>query len=192
MPDTIIVFMAVTRLHILNMFILAGAGLIILLLSLLTANNFSMRSAGVADQQWKFYVGRDILPDNILYPVLMVRDRVVHDSTTPADQVALKLKYAEERYKTSQALLKDQSVPLAISTLSKYQKYVISAGYQSLSFENLNKDQLQVSLEAAQSSLERTEGLASDYPQHDFTTIDQLRSDTKILVSKLEEQIAKF
>ncbi|MDQ5951234.1 MAG: hypothetical protein QG639_511, partial [Patescibacteria group bacterium] len=151
-----------------------------------------LRSAGVEDQQWKFYLGRDILPDNILYPVLMVRDRVVHDSTIPADQVALKLQYAEERYKTSQALLENQSVPLAISTLTKYQKYVISAGYQALSFEDLNKDQLQVSLEAAQASLERTEGLASENPQHDFSTIDQLRSDTKILVSKLEEQLSKF
>lgn len=191
-PGTIIFFMAVTRLHILNMVILAGAGVVILLLSLLTANTLTMRGAGLGPQQWKFYLGRDILPDNILYPLLMIRDRVVLDNTQPSEQVALKLAYAEERYATSQALLKNEDVQLAISTVTKYQKYVIGAGYQALELENMDKSDIETALQAAQVSLERTEGLASQYPAHDFATIEQLRSDTKVLVSKLEERITKY
>lgn len=184
--------MAVTRLHIVNMVLLAGAGFIILLLSLLTANSLTTKSAGFSTQQWKFYLGRDILPDNILYPILMIRDRLVHENTSPAEQVDLKLQYAEERYITSQSLLKYEELPLSISTLTKYQKYVISAGYQAINLDKPDKKQLETALIAAYTSLERTEGLSKEYPDYDLNIIHQLRDDTRILITQLEEKVAKM
>jgi hypothetical protein len=49
--------MVVTRIHILNMVLLAIAGVVILLLSLLTANNLKMNGTEVSTEQWKFLSG---------------------------------------------------------------------------------------------------------------------------------------
>lgn len=171
---------------------MALAGVVILALSLLTANNLTMRGSGVPGQQWKFYLGREILPDNILYPLLMIRDRLVLDYSSPSDQVTLKLAYAEERFATAQRLLEHDEGSLAVSTITKYQKYVISAGYQVLELEAPEKNQLEAALSAAYRSLERTEGLSKLYPEYDLNSINQLRDDTRIVITKLEEQLAKL
>jgi hypothetical protein len=183
--------MAVTRIHILNMILLTAGGLVILLLSLLTANNLQMSGGPTTGEQWKLYFGRDILPDNILYPLLMIRDRARLDSLSPDQQVALKLEYAQERYKTSEALAQQKQILLAISTLTKSQKYVISAGYQALEL-GFNKDQLQHVRNAVQDSTNRLDTFSKDHPSYDLSIIIQLKEETRVLMLQLDEKLAKL
>jgi hypothetical protein len=174
------------------MVLLAIAGVVILLLSLLTANNLKMNGTEVSTEQWKFYLGRDILPDNILYPLLMIRDRVRLDSAAPREQVALKLEYAEERYKTAEELLRRDRGLLAVSTLTKSQKYIISAGYQSLEVAELSKDDIQKVRNAVDHSLFRIDSFSKENPEHNQSIITQLREETRILLLQLDERLSKL
>lgn len=183
--------MAVTRLHILNMVMLAIAGLVILLLSLLTANTLTMNGGSVPTQQWKFYLGRDILPDNILYPVLMIRDKVKLDSALPEEQVVLKLQYAEERFHTVEELLKRDQGIRAVSTLTKSQKYIISAGYQALELE-FTEDELQQVRNAVDHSMYRLDTFLNENPEHNQPITTQLREETRILLLQIDERLGKM
>lgn len=184
--------MAVTRLHIFNMIVLAFLGVFILGLSLVTANNLSTSGSEVPIEGWKFYFGRDILPDNVMYPVLMIKDRVIHDRAEPLEQVRLKLLYAENRYSTGLKLLENDQTVLAISTLTKSQKYIISAGYQVLGFETVNKEQLQEVRNAADQSLVRIDEFSKNHSGYDLGSIHQLREDTRIVLDKIDERLYKM
>lgn len=184
--------MAVTRIHILNMIFLAVLGVVILLLSLMTANSLTTTNDKLPIEGWKFYLGREILPDNILYPLLMVKDRLQHDQAEPIDQVTLKLEYAEKRYQTSQELVARDQFPLAISTLTKSQKYMISAGYQILSLEQINQDQLQSIRDALDHSIYRIDAFSANYPGQDLGALNQLREDSRVLLSKIDEHLTKM
>lgn len=184
--------MAVTRLHIINMLVLFIAGLFILGLSLVTANSLSTMGSGVPFKAWKFYVGREILPDNVLYPFMMIRDRIRLDDVSPEEQVDLKLQYAEKRYGTVQELVNHQEISLAISTMTRYQKYVLSAGDQALSFESAPKEQVMRIKQAAESSLARTDEFVTNHPEYEMNAIAQLRDDTKVLLGKIDERLSKI
>lgn len=68
-----------------------------------------------------------ILPDHPLYIIGMISDRVDLWLATPEERFALKLEYADTRLTTSQHLLQRKRRGMALTTLTKAEKYIISA-----------------------------------------------------------------
>lgn len=102
---------------------------IVLLVSLFTSNRMQTGQSARLPAT-RMYLSEQILPDNALYLPLMVRDRVRLVTTAKEEQVFLKLEYAEARYQSAVALVDKGQEQLAITTMTKSQKYLLQAVYQ--------------------------------------------------------------
>lgn len=68
-----------------------------------------------------------ILPDHPLYVFGMIADRLDLMLATPEQQFMLKLKYADTRLATAQALIARKRFNMALSSATKAEKYIFSA-----------------------------------------------------------------
>lgn len=72
-------------------------------------------------------VSPPILPDHPLYIIGMVSDRLELMVASPTKRFELRLQYANTRLSTAHALLDRGRLALALSTITKAEKYVIAA-----------------------------------------------------------------
>lgn len=69
-----------------------------------------------------------ILPDNLLYPLKMIRDRILLFLTTdPLKKAELYLLFADKRVGAAKALIEGNKLDLGITTLTKAEKYLEKA-----------------------------------------------------------------
>lgn len=80
-----------------------------------------------------FYLSRTILPDHVLYPVLMMFDRGLLFVSRGEPELYLRIRLAQDRMLRAQKLLEKGDEVLALSTLTKSQKYLLLAGQHYLS-----------------------------------------------------------
>lgn len=81
------------------------------------------------EQEW--YWGSDVLPDHPFYSVLMMRDKISLWMTPQAEQPQKRISYANVRFNTAMQLAQKGNIPLAVSTLSKSQQYILDAAVQA-------------------------------------------------------------
>lgn len=101
------------------------SALFILVLSVLSS--VLSLSSNPSILQRTLYTDEQILPDHVSYPVLMVLDRVRLEIATPIERVYLQTEYANRRLIYAQALLEKGNADLAVTTLTKGQKYLLYA-----------------------------------------------------------------
>lgn len=80
-----------------------------------------------ADESPTLYSVDHILPDNSLYPVLMVIDRIRLMTADDTEYPELYVQYSFDRLESATALLSKGKTDLAVTTLTKSQKYVLQA-----------------------------------------------------------------
>jgi hypothetical protein len=95
----------------------------------------------------QFYWDSEILPDHILYPVLMVADRVQLSLAEPEDKVYLQVLFAYQRLESSRQLLEKGEEALALSTLTKSQKYLLGAAHGVLELTAVDSERDEMELE---------------------------------------------
>jgi hypothetical protein len=84
----------------------------------------------------KFYLNSKILPDHLFYPFLMLVDRGLIALTSGESEVFLRIRLAQDRMIAAQKLLEKGEESLALSTLTKSQKYLILAAQEFMLLEN--------------------------------------------------------
>lgn len=105
-------------------------------ISLFAGNAQVWSTNGAYDTSRKqLYWSNDILPDHVAYPVLRVADRAKLEIADPVDRIYLQLEFARHRFEASQALLDKGNDTLALTTLTKSQKYLLQAGQAALADE---------------------------------------------------------
>lgn len=181
--------MVITRIHIVSMVLLAVMGVVVLAFSLMAANRLNTIGFYPLSGGWRVYFSDTILPDHLAYPVLRVRDRMLLETSEPMQQVDLKLRFAEHRYGVAEHLLEKNQDELAITTLSKSQKYVISAGYQILEMESLPVEQASKVRAALDHSIYRLDQFSKDYDGLNHEIFSQLHDDSMILLQRLDEKL---
>src|SRR5690554_2706228 len=95
-----------------------GLSLISSAMSVHSANGMNSRSLYIDDQ---------ILPDHISYPVLMAIDRLRLETASEIEQVYLQTEYANRRLAYATELFDRDQDELAVTTLTKAQKYLLHA-----------------------------------------------------------------
>ena len=111
-----------------------GAASAILALSL-TSNAMRVHSAdGILTRS--FYMDDQVLPDHITYPFLMAIDRLRLESASPTEKVYLQTEYANRRLAYATELFNRDESDLAVTTLTKAQKYLLHAGQHVLYEQN--------------------------------------------------------
>jgi hypothetical protein len=120
----------------------------VLLISLFTATSASS-SGPHAMAGKKLYFGKDILPDNVLYPVMMATDRIELETSSSYDRVFMQVEYANRRLGYTKQLMEEQKESLAVTTLGKAEQYLHNAVQEAkdLQAPDSVKERLHKSLE---------------------------------------------
>jgi hypothetical protein len=126
------------------LFVMLGfmSATLILGLSLTSSVMSAHSSSGIMGRS--FYVDDKILPDHITYPLLMIIDRARLETATPLEQMYLMTEYANRRLVYATELQNQEQHDLAVTTLTKAQKYLLYAGGLVLSEHNTDKHRFHV------------------------------------------------
>jgi len=153
----------------------------------LSAGNTMVQSAGTSFETSKkqFYLNEAVLPDHVVYPVLMAVDRVKLEMETPEERVYKQVEYAQRRFESTQGLLEKDMTALALTTVTKGEKYLINAAHGALELENGDAQRRFVyrTLVYYNSDLEKLKG---QFPDADRPLIDQLQREMLSLQHQLE------
>ena len=82
----------------------------------------------------QFYLSNNILPDHIIYPALMLVDKVQLETTSFPDRLWLQAEYGWRRLDYSHQLVDKGKTSLALTAFTKSQKYLINATQETLVF----------------------------------------------------------
>lgn len=116
-----------------------ATGLLIFIASLVTTSQKGELHADKVSIK-RFYIGEKVLPDHVLYPVLMLIDRGLLSLSGGEARVFLRIRLAQDRMISAQKLLEKQAEPLALSTLTKSQKYVILAAQEFIDSQDYSDE----------------------------------------------------
>lgn len=108
-------------------------GISLVAISLVSASQ--VQSQGLEVTQKEMYISDEMLPDHVLYPALMVKDRVVLELAQPPERIEHRVVFAQKRMRAARALLEKGKPDLALSTATKAQKYLLSAVLEANSIE---------------------------------------------------------
>jgi hypothetical protein len=101
-----------------------------------------------------------ILPDNFLYPLKMIRDRILLGLTTdPVKRVEKLLLFADKRLGAGRALIEGGKTQLGIETLTKGEKYLEQAINQAEKAKQAGKETTGLYEKLAKASLKHQEVL---------------------------------
>lgn len=82
---------------------------------------------GTSSSTRTLYFTDEILPDHVLYPAMMAVDRVQLTIANPAEKILLQVEYADRRLASGLELLEKKNQSLAVTTLTKAEKYLQQA-----------------------------------------------------------------
>ncbi len=159
-------------------------GVLILAISFSTANNALGSTEADDSAQKQFYMGQTILPDHLAYPVLMGMDRIRLETETPQEQVYTQVEYAERRFEYTLGLIDKGNTTLALSTLTKSQKYLFHAAQEAMetSAPDSTKEYIVKALQYYKDQLPK---IKAEFPSTDWNAIDQMLEQNQIITAQL-------
>jgi hypothetical protein len=166
--------------------LVAALGVLVISLSTVSSVQSSSGSTGFASKE--FYLEGDVLPDHMAYMIVMTIDRIRLESSTPTDRVYLKTEYANRRLKYAQLLIEKDDFDLAVTTLTKAQKYLLSAGSDVVQLEMpvvINKHVLATT----HYHLTQLDEFSDQLSDQQRAVIDGLDEEYDVLIEQLESRL---
>lgn len=160
----------------------------ILLISLSSGSAVQSASSGLSQSPTQFYMSDTILPDHVGYSVLMAIDRVRLEAATPTEQVYLKTTYANQRLADAEALLDKGNAGLAVTTLTKAQKYLLSAGSQVLE-QDMAPTVTKHVIATIEFHRDHTTTLAKTLTDNQRAVIDGLNEECQVMIQQLSSKL---
>lgn len=133
----------------------------------------------------RLYFSNRILPDHLLYPVLMIADRVILNLTFGDEKIYVKLGMAEDRLKSAKILLEKNQEELALSTMTKSQKYLFSAANDFLQESDQSEAVKQDLLASLIHNYNEMKECRNNFEVIDTTPISDLLTESEALISQL-------
>lgn len=156
-------------------------GASIVFVSLFSANRvFSQEDSSPLTHQ-KIYFQGEMLPDHLLYPIVMAVDRVRLAVAGPQQAVDVSIDYAWQRLKYTEGLLAEGYQSLSFSTLTKAHKYYNVALLQAQSLDLTNEKQ-QWLITDAQRFGQAAEALTVSFTDPEKQELAHLRADQAVLL----------
>jgi hypothetical protein len=171
-------------------------GVLVLSVSLQSANKQRATSEQNKLLMNKLYVAREILPDHTLYPLLMIVDRVRLELVEPEQRSSLLVAYAKRRLFYSERLLAKNQRELSFITLSKAIAYhqqalqlSIDAFSDRLFSHRLNQELAFMVMDSQPELLAFVAEHRSEYSDSEQVTLDLMLEQSKFLMLDLQEII---
>lgn len=160
--------------------------------SVLLASQNEMHDTTNASER-TFYAGT-ILPDHVFYPLIMIRDKFFLTLAQDAKKIKMRINFSEDRFQRAELLLEKGQEQLALTTLTKSQKYVIFAAQEYLDYHNSLTEEQQQALSqqlgsdvliALKQSTFKLDGLQSKFKSVDTQPLEVLVDESNTLISLL-------
>lgn len=164
----------------------AGAllgGMLIVVISITAAN--PVLSAELTESSKEFYFGQTILPDHVMYPVLMAADRAKLESVHGEDEVYTRVVYSVRRLEAGEELLKKGKKDLAYTTITKSQKYLLHAGHTVMDDKH-SKELAEYVEKALIAHNKKVNQIRPDFTPEYYTQVNQLTVENEALIAQLE------
>ncbi len=173
--------------------VLALLGSIFILLSSFNISSQSQIADAGNFKNRKFYVQKEILPDHSLYPLLMAIDRFRLEMADRERRIYLSVAYAKRRLFYATRLIEKGEMALALTTLTKSQKYLNQAllEVQALQASNTYDASIEQLVFFVLEAVDDQQAVIADYLDY-FYDVDQsvltnLASETALLKSQLSQ-----
>jgi hypothetical protein len=169
-------------------FILSCAGLtfasLVLGISLLNGSTVQSAGTGLDATDKELYLSDQMLPDHVAYPVLMAVDRAKLEIADPLERIYGQAEYANRRLEYAQALLEKDKPALALTTLTKAEKYLIHATEEAIDTEAPATVKKYV-YKTVQFHTAEITTMAPHFSDADRAVIDQMLQSNQFLLNKL-------
>lgn len=137
----------------------------------------------------QFYLNQEILPDHIFYPLLMLQDKAKLALASEDEQIYLRVELAWRRLTSAKELIKKGEKALAITTITKSQKYLNYAILELLGKSEFSDtiyyfmlNNTEAHSHEIEALLDRFEGFSGK------STVDNLLNETESLKTQLTEK----
>ncbi len=160
--------------------VVCGMGIVVL--SLVSASH--VRSTGEPMFNTESGFEDEMLPDHVLYPLLMARDKVTLELATPEQRIEFRLEYAKRRMQYAFSLIRKNKYELALTTATKAQKYVLAA-YCEAQSQGLSPEHqavIRVELKKQTSQLRQIQAF---FPGEGNSTLSALIAESEALTNTL-------
>lgn len=135
----------------------------------------------------KLYMGQ-VLPDHIAYPLLMAMDRFYLETANDTERIYKQIEYSNRRLFYTQELLAQDDVeklPLALSTLTKAEKYLIKASLESMELESADETVRDIVLRSLRYHRSELDKLAHKFTNSQRPILDELKTQEQALLEQL-------
>lgn len=133
----------------------------------------------------KLYFGKEILPDNVLYPVMMATDRIQLETASSSDRIFMQVEYANRRLSYAEDLLEEQKEALALTTLRKAESYLHSAVQESIDTKADASVKERLSKSLAYHS-QKMKDMSSHFTDANRAVLDKLVEENNVTSQALE------
>lgn len=164
-------------------FISIFAGLSVMMVSMISASRV-YSSEGVNISQMQFYISDHVLPDNLIYPVFMLGDRLRLESATPEEKIFLMIGYADDRLFYAEKLLEKDKKDMALTTLTKSQKYLNSASQLAYELDIYPEYKKRI-IKEIKIHTAKVKDLLDEFDTHDKAILNSLFDESLIWQEKL-------
>ena len=164
-------------------------GLFVFTTSLIMASQNDAAQSGKISKK-TFYTGR-FLPDHILYPVLMAFDKSLLEISSGESEVEMRIRLAQDRMISAKLLLDKGNEMLALSTITKSQKYLILASHKFLELEDPSESLHTNIVTALEKNTLNLKDCQSKFTVVDTTPISDLIIESDSLISIVKSRSQK-
>jgi hypothetical protein len=136
----------------------------------------------------QFYLDGEILPDHTLYPIVMAADKVKLELARPQDKIHVYTTYANLRLSASEQLLEKDNPQLALTTLSKSQKYLLKAAQETIDQNPADSTRLHV-LKTLLYHTNKHQQLREKFSPEGKMLVDELDMECLVFVDSLKRSL---
>ncbi len=164
-------------------------GVFVVAISITTSVPEAYPSLKLEASNRQFYLSNTILPDHIVYPLLMIVDRVQLKITPFPERLWLQAEYGWRRLDYAHKLLEKEKHDLALTALTKSQKYFLNATQEALSTETTDEVRLMM-LKHFTAYLWEARVVADNFDGAQKAVADQLIGECEVVKLRLSQSLS--
>lgn len=161
-------------------------GLSILSISLIkTSAVRALSQAEIESSRKQFYIGQELKPDHVLYPVKVVKEKAILFTLSPEDRIEKKIDYSRQRISFAKDLFEKGEYQLALATLIKSQQYLFEIA-EYLESSNLSHQLCPELINSLEEDQQLVSEMSEEFPENFSSQLKQLQENQQAVISKLE------
>jgi hypothetical protein len=164
-------------------------GVFVVAISITTSVPAAYPSLKLEASNRQFYLNNTILPDHVVYPLLMVVDKVQLKITPFPERLWLQAEYGWRRLDYAHQLLEKEKYDLALTALTKSQKYFLNATQEVLTTETNDEVRLMM-LKHFTAYLWEASVVADNFDGAQKAVADQLIGECEVVKLRLSQSLS--